>query len=133
MIKSSPGRRVTRLYVRPFPSDAAPNAREVLVSKGGGRTPAWSPDPDKPALYYVTPDEAVMRVTYGDGDVFSPGAAVTAIHDRAYFLDGPYENRKFDVAKDGRLLVIKESGVGDAGAPNQTIVVVQNWMAEIVK
>ena len=62
--------------------------------------------------------------------VFNPGNP-EVLFEAPYRTDAPGRNRPWDVAADGRFLMIKESGSGqEAGVPSQ-INVVLNWTEEL--
>lgn len=112
------------LVVRPFP-DVSGGMWHVVSS--GAKWPYWSRDGQE--LFYQTGRSIRAVRVEADGGSFkwSPSRLL---------FEGPYLGfggltgpRNYDVAADGRFLVIKdERGIGDAATE---IVVVQNWIAEL--
>jgi Tol biopolymer transport system component len=112
------------VYLRPFPD--VMSAR-VKVSDGGGYEPGWSRDGSE--LFFMD----------GDG-VFTAAAVVTdptlRIESRtSLFQKGAVysvnaSERRWDVASDGRFLMVSLGGGGDGTtAPDLTLV--DNWFAEL--
>jgi Tol biopolymer transport system component len=101
-----------QVYVRPFPNvtDA-----QYQVSTDGGRSPTWSPRGGE--LFFVS-GTSMMRVAVDmtDGSV---GAVTDTTTDVSSDPDGQ------------RFLAIKLSDTGDEGGPQSSLVVVQNWLAEL--
>ena len=120
-----------QVYVRPFPnvSDA-----QYLVSTDGGRSPTWSPRGGE--LFFVS-GTSMMRVSVDTKDgSFRAGNPTRLFDDASLALDGRFSAggtvRTYDVAPDGRrFLAIKLSNIGDEGGPQASLVVVQNWLAEL--
>jgi len=125
---------LSRIYVRPFPnvSDA-----RYQVSNGSGRTPAWSRHGDE--LFFVD-RTSVMAVAVRTTPTFSAGSPVKLFDAPGLVLDGRFSrlafagntNRTYDVARDGRFLMIKsQAGASDGNAPRDSMVVVENWIEEV--
>ena len=120
-----------QVYVRPFPnvSDA-----QYQVSNDGGRSPTWSPRGGE--LFFVS-GTSMMRVAVDTTDgSFRAGNPTRLFDAPGLALDGRFGSggtvRTYDVALDGqRFLAIKLSDVGDEGGPQASLVVVQNWLAEL--
>ena len=113
------------VYVRPFPDV---DDGKWQISRDGGVAPAWAPDGRE--LFFRAPGGAEMLVVAVDTEpVFSPGNP-EALFAGPYRTDAPGRNRPWDVAADGRFLMIKDSGSGQAGGPSQ-INVVLNWTEEL--
>jgi Tol biopolymer transport system component len=104
-----------------------PEGVAVRVSRDGGFEPRWSADGRE--LYYVQGDT-----------VFA--VAVDAVDDLSFsaperLFSGPYVMNQgpgfvsYDVARDGRFLMIELPGGAAANATSQGIVVVQNWTQEL--
>ncbi len=110
------------IYVRPFPNA---DAGRWQISNGGGTRPVWARNGRELFFYSNT---ALMTVaTSSSGTTFSAGH-VTKLFDTApyYFLNA---GRTYDVAADGRFLMIKT-----AQSPNSTassFVVVEHWTEEL--
>ena len=101
-----------------------PEGAPVRVSSGSGYEPRWSADGRE--LFYRQGD-AVMAVAVEAGDEFSFG------EPKALF-SGPFvrrvDARSYDVARDGRFLMILSGEENRAAAPG-TIIVVQNFGEEL--
>ncbi len=113
------------IYVRPFP---AVDAGRWQVSNTGGTRPAWARNGRE--LFYVSADAQMMAVSVSrdSGNAFTYGRPAALFSTSALYtgLDG----RTYDVAADGRFLLVKQpSGVG--ATENQAIVVVADWLDEV--
>jgi DNA-binding winged helix-turn-helix (wHTH) protein/Tol biopolymer transport system component len=104
-----------------------PEGVPVRVSSRGGYEPRWSVDGRE--LFYLQ-DNFMMAVTVETEDEFSFGTP-------APLFDGPYFNtpsggeRSYDVARDGRFLMIQPGDAAGAAAAQTSMVVVQNWTGEL--
>ena len=117
---TSPTTGTDEIYVLPF-TDSRGRTR---ISTDGGHNPKWAPDGK--TLFYCR-GQAVMAVAVG-GDDPSTWPKPKMLFEGPYFLDvGPTQ---FDVARDGRLLMVKPVDADGLGAPKQ-LVVVQNWFEEL--
>jgi len=108
------------IWVRPYPGPGPP----IRISSNGGTEPVWGIE-DREILYYEGPKlMAAATVEIGEELRF----------ERAEMLfEGKYVKyttapRPYDVAPDGRLLMIKG---GDTQAPEIQINVVLNWFEEL--
>ncbi len=109
------------VFVRPFPEVTAGRWQ---MSRGGGTEPVWARDGQE--LFYRT-GTRVMRIAVGDGSPATWGSP-TEVFDRPYF-SFPF-SRTYDVAPDGRLLMISVGPTGsDPGSTN--VVVVEHWSTEL--
>jgi hypothetical protein len=111
------------VYVRPF---ANPDDRLIEISAGGGRQPAWSKDGTE--LFFVAGDGALNSVRFTAESGVS--AAPTQVLPARYYhgtASGFAAVRMYDVAKDGRFLMIKDA-IADRGP---TIIVTQNWLEDL--
>ncbi len=118
------------VYVRPFPG---PGSSEQ-ISTQGGLSPAWSRDGGE-IFYRAGPEKKfyAVRIDGDDRDRLTPGMPVE-------LFEGPYDQggptRHYDVAPDGRFLVMKspdEAAViaGQEGFVPKRIRFIQNWFAEL--
>ena len=105
------------VYVRPFPGNGA----RIQVTDGGATEPVWGRDGQ--SLYYRAPGK-IGEVKVTTGDTFSIG-------QKKEVLDDPYlrypTHANYDVAPDGRFLVLKRSG------PEAKTVIIHNWAAMLKK
>ncbi|MDH4063798.1 MAG: serine/threonine-protein kinase [Acidobacteriota bacterium] len=116
------------VYIRPFvpPGAATAGGGRKLVSTSGGIWPVWSPEGAE--LYYLSPAGEMMAVSMtASMGALEPGAPTVLF--RTSLLDGrafpgPNGARRYDIAPDGRFLLLNEVAGDDAGAP---ITLVQHW------
>jgi eukaryotic-like serine/threonine-protein kinase len=112
------------VYVRLF-SDI--NRGVWQVSKGGGLYPVWSRDGRE--LFYVTLDGTMVSVPVeASGTTWRAGSPTPLFRQRYDIREGSL-GRMFDVAPDGRFLMMKNESNVDAAH----IVLVQNWVAELAR
>ena len=113
------------VYVRPYPPD--PNEGQQTISTDGGRGPAWSRDGRE--LYYQNRDQ-IMVVAVETGDSFrpSPPQPLFVGNYEQPTSNGSFAN--YDVAQDGRFLMMKNA-VTDNGEASAQVVLVQNWFEEL--
>jgi serine/threonine-protein kinase len=117
----------TQVYVRPFPDVAG---GQWQISTDGGSQPAWGRDGQE--LFYVARDGGLRSVRVSRDATWVAGAP-TKLFDRRYYFGATAESgRTYDVAKDGRFLMIKDAAPDPAAAPT-SIVVVQNWFEELTR
>jgi serine/threonine-protein kinase len=118
---TSPTTGTDEIYVLPFPDTSRGRTR---ISTDGGQNPTWAPDGK--TLFYRR-GQAIIAVAAG-GDDPSTWPKPKMLFEGPYLLDfGPTH---FDVARDGRLLMVKPVDAEGQGAPKQ-LVVVQNWFEEL--
>jgi serine/threonine-protein kinase len=115
------------IYVRPFPDV---QRGQWQVSTSGGEQPIWSRDGGE--LFYRSPSGAVTGVRVQPGSAWSAGKPVEIVKTGYWAGDNAagFVNDTYDVARDGRFLVIKEQTAPSTTAPT-SIVVVQNWLEEL--
>ena len=99
----------------------------MRVSRDGGFEPHWSADGHE--LYYLQGD-AVLAVSVQTGDDLS-FSAPTKLFSGTYIMNPGAVFRSYDVARDGRFLMLEQPGGEAANAPAAGIVVVQNFTHEI--
>lgn len=109
------------VYVVPL---NAPDASRTLVSSGGGFTPRWARDGS--AIYFLdlTTRMVEARVTT------EPGFTVLGsrvLFDAREYVQMSLSRRNFDVAPDGRFLMVRRADGSRAGA----MVVVEHWTEEL--
>jgi Tol biopolymer transport system component/tRNA A-37 threonylcarbamoyl transferase component Bud32 len=103
-----------------------PDGVPVRVSRNGGYEPQWSRDGRE--LFYLQ-GNAMMAVAVKTDDAFSFGAPAQLFTGRYLTIPGPGA-RSYDVARDGRFLMILPGDESTAAAP-RSIVVVQNFGEEL--
>jgi serine/threonine-protein kinase len=111
-----------QVYVRPFPEV---NKGRWQISTEGGTRPAWGPD--RRELFYMNPDGAMMAVPVQTTPTFSAGNP-TKLFEGQWFRG--QSGRTYDVAKDGRFLMIKDAVTNEQGSA-ATMTVVVNWVEEL--
>ncbi len=105
------------VYVRPFPDT---ESRRWPITGEGGEDPRWSPASDE--LYYRSqPVGPVMAVPLTN----EPGVAEPLFED-VYLRESGVQ---WDVAPDGRFLMIKSEG--QSAADGRQINIVRNWHDEL--
>jgi len=110
------------IWVRRYP-DGVP----VRVSSGGGIEPRWSRDESE--LYYLQ-GRTMMAVGIETAPEFS-FAAAEELFPVPFYVSTSSVINSYDVASDGRFLMI-QSAEGASGTTNlRSIVVVQNWISEL--
>ena len=109
------------IYVRPFPDVSGGRWQ---VSNGGGREPLWARNGRE--LFYVSERGALMTATVDGGAAFTSGVPTELFTGRFFFSNSINLGRTYDVAPDGRFLMIKP----EVGSPPH-LVVAQNWLAEL--
>jgi Tol biopolymer transport system component len=110
------------VWVKGYP-DGAP----VRVSRTGGFEPAWSANGHE--LFYLQ-GSAMMAVAVEAEGEFSFGEPVQLFSEPFFTAPGPFVS-SYDVARDGRFLMIQPQGGAGAEASHSSIVVVQNWTEEL--
>jgi Tol biopolymer transport system component len=108
------------LWARRYP-DGIP----LRVSETGGSEPIWSRDGSE--LFYRR-GTAMMSVAV-DPEAQNPFQTPSLLFDGAYIAAQNPTERSYDVAADGRFLMLQTPGADTA--QSATIVVIQNWMGEI--
>ncbi len=126
------------IYVRPFPDV---DGGRWQVSTQGGRMPVWARDGRD--LFYVNADNKLMGVRVGSSAGWGVGSPTRVFSEQSaqeaqYLFTfqagnltfGGSAGRTFDVAPDGRFLMIKQ---GDPAGPTppQSPVVILNWFEEL--
>jgi hypothetical protein len=113
------------VLVRPFPNV---DSWRRQISSDGGAWPRWARS-GRELFYVKTP--VVSATTGGEALMAIPiqaGATFTFGTPRRLFSASAYSSF-FDVAADGRFLMIKLAGAGAAARPS--IVVVSHWFDEV--
>ena len=110
------------VYVQPFPDL---DDGKWMVSADGGTRPLWSPDGHE--LFFLDPDGRLMVVPVETNESFRPGIPEVLMDNS--FPQTP--GRNYDVAPDGRFLVVRDAGATDDPATEHRVVLVQNWLWEL--
>jgi hypothetical protein len=111
------------VYVRPFPNVTSGRWQ---ISNGGGSAPFWSPDGRE--IFYRNASSIVAAQV-----VTEPGFRVVtsgALFNLAGYVFAGQRGIRYDVAPDGRFLLLKNDSP-DGVAARRSIVVVQHWTEEL--
>ena len=114
---------VAEVYARPYPD--VDRAR-WQVSPDGGRAPVWRQDGR--AIYYRHAAE-VRQVSVNTESGFVVGKAET-LFTGSYVLGG-VTDRSYDLAPDGRFLMLKDASMDSDDASRTRLVLVHNWTEEL--
>ena len=109
------------VYVRPFPGVSV--ARWQISSVPGAK-PHWAADGR--TLFYAS-GQTLMSIAI-QGTTPADWGTPEKLFEGPYVLS--YPGQSFDVAPDGRFLMVKEDGDTAARAPD-TMIIVQNWVEEL--
>jgi serine/threonine protein kinase/Tol biopolymer transport system component len=113
------------IFVRPFASGTQP---QWQVSSGGGSKPTWR----RNALFYVSGDNALMRVSVPEDATSWNGGNPTRLIDRLPEASDTADfSRMYDVSPDGERFVVVKSAADAPGATAANIIVVQHWIREL--
>ena len=112
------------VYAQRFPGLGG----KQIISTDGGVQPLWSPDGQE--LFYRG-SRGMMAVLVETDPVFRPGDP-EVLFEQQYYFDRFRARRTYDLAPDGRFLMVKESAAAtDAEGPTAQIILVQNWFEEL--
>jgi serine/threonine-protein kinase len=117
------------IYVRPFPDV---DAGRWLVSTGGGIHPQWSRDGTE--LFYLQvrpPDVAMLAVPVDPGQTLSPAAPAELFAGPYFYAALAAAPDVYDVAADGRFLMIKQVEAPDSVQTQPEIIIVENWFEDL--
>ena len=109
------------VYVRSFPDV---DRGLWQVSRGGGMSPLWARSGRE--LFYVTIDGTMVSVPVEASGISWKIGSSTPVFRGPYAVREGSLGRLFDVAPDGRFLMLKS----ESSAEPAHIVLVQNWVAE---
>jgi Tol biopolymer transport system component len=110
------------IWVQRYPDGVA-----VRVSTNGGFEPHWSADGRE--LFYVQ-GTTMMAVAVETAADFSFGPPTALFSGPFSFSQSPAAG-SYDVAPDGRFLLIAPAGASAGDSPPNSIVVVENWTEEL--
>jgi Tol biopolymer transport system component len=111
---------IVEVYVASYPDLSGKTA----VSNGGGREPRWSSDGTE--LFFRVEDR-MMAVRMGSDPRGGPSRPVELFRGR-FRSDTAFHYPQYDVAADGRFLMIQES---ESTAEDSSFGVVFNWFEEL--
>jgi Tol biopolymer transport system component len=115
-----------QVYVQPFPDVDSGNWQ---VSANGGTRPVWSRNGRE--LFYETGRSMMAVGVETTGSTFTYGSPTKLFDTSGYYFGN--QGRTYDVAADGRFLMIKLAGDArpNSGAPPPSLVVVEHWTEEL--
>jgi len=107
-----------------------PSGERTQVTSNGGTTPRWAANGRE--LLYRSLDGTLMGVAVTTGTSFS-ARLPNAILGRTYYVGRGVTTRgsTYDVAADGRFLMLKQAGDPSQLTEPPTVVVVKNWGEEL--
>ena len=110
------------VVVRPFPPAPDGQGGKWQISTGGGANPRWSRNTNE--LLYQTPGGQVMAVSYTvDGDSF--------VADKPRVKLDNLGGTDWDLAPDGRAVVLAPAGSAETPIAEHTVVFLQNLFDEL--
>jgi Tol biopolymer transport system component len=114
-----------QVYVRPLPDV---NKGRWQISNSGGTRPAWARNARE--LYYFDAEQRLTAVSIeADRSTILAGRPKTLLEPK-YLSDPDAYERPYDVAADGRFLMIKDEPSAERPA-GTSLVVVDNWLDEL--
>jgi hypothetical protein len=114
------------VYVRPFPDV---NSGRWQISRDGGLSPVWAPDGSE-LFYRNSRTGEMMAVAIDTEPEFRAGTAA-ALFDGPYLMVTLSRFRPWDVAPDGRFLMVQEESRVESGQEIPDFVFVENWIEEL--
>ena len=112
------------IYVKRYPE----LGNRQLISTGGGRIPLWSRDGQE--LFFASLDGRQMLAV-----PVQSGTTLVAGRPQVLFelpmLVATAGNRPYDIAPDGRFLIIRSGQADVPGGTASNIILVQNWFEEL--
>jgi hypothetical protein len=115
------------VFVLPFP---VTDGQGTQVSVDGGMHPAWSPDGSE--LFFFDRHGRLSSVAVDRSRSGLKVSEPRVLLPAKYFVDvGPAPGRPYDVAADGRFIMIKDHETIGEQRQRSTLVVVQNWIEEL--
>ena len=112
------------VYIQPFPSGGA----RTPVSINGGDAPKWSADGRE--LYYLS-GRTMMSVEVDTEPSLRVGRPVELFDATPYRRNNPGASAQYDVAPDGRFLMIRTATLRAETADN--LIVITNWTQELTE
>jgi Tol biopolymer transport system component len=113
-----------QVFVRPFPNVDTGGRWQISID--GGTRPAWAHNGRE--LFFMDLNGAMMAVAVQTTPTFSAGNP-TKLFEGQFFRG--QSGRTYDVANDGRFLMIKDALTNEQGSASATMTVVVNWVEEL--
>jgi serine/threonine-protein kinase len=114
---------VNGVYIERFPESAD---RQRISGESGGRNPVWSPD-GREVFYRSQKDGAMMAATIRTAPTLSIGIPRALFGGKDDLIQ---PSRAWDVAPDGRFLLLRRD-TSAAASTSRELVLVQNWDREL--
>jgi serine/threonine protein kinase/Tol biopolymer transport system component len=116
------------IYVRPLPDV---NRARWQVSTSGGSRPAWARSGRE--LYYIDTGDRLTAVTVRAAGATLGAGTPTAILPPSYLTNAPGTTygRGYDVAADGRFLMIKNEDRAGDRPTGSSLIIIHNWSEEL--
>jgi len=112
------------IYVERYPE----LGNRQQISTGGGAFPLWSHDGRE--LFFGSPDgRQMLAVTIQSGPRLIAGRP-RVLFELAMLVQA-FGNRPYDIAPDGRFLIIRSAEAETEGTPASNLILVQNWFEEL--
>ena len=119
------------VYVRPFPNV---DDGRWQISRDGGFSSVWSHDGRELFFRRSSSAAEIIVVAVETEPTFTPGNPESLFQTAPFIGGGPDRDRPWDVADDGRFLIMRgPPGSADAGTESTEINVVQNWFEELTR
>jgi Tol biopolymer transport system component len=96
------------------------------ISTGGGRLPLWSRDGHE--LFFSGMGRQMFAVSVQSGTTFVAGRPELLFDFPIFLIAG---TRAYDIAPDGRFLIIRSGQAAAGGDTASSIILVQNWFEEL--
>jgi eukaryotic-like serine/threonine-protein kinase len=113
------------VFVRPFPNVDAGRWR---ISTEGGDSPLWSRDGKQ--LFFISRGRA-MSVPIETTPTFRPGSPTAMFDLPPYYKSAMRITRQWDIAPDGRFLIVNPGEAATGEHPQSQMVFVLNWHDEL--
>jgi serine/threonine-protein kinase len=98
------------------------------ISAGGGRDPRWSRDGRE--LFFSSEDgRQIFTVPVQAGTTFVAGRPRVLLE--VAMIPPAGGDQSYDVAPDGRFLIIRDEGTDESGSTAPSMMLVQNWTEEL--
>jgi Tol biopolymer transport system component len=111
------------IYVERYPELGS----RQQISTGGGRIPVWSRD-GRELFFSAFPGQQMLTIAVQPGTMLAAGRPQLLFEFAMFLVAG---TRAYDIAPDGRFVVIR-SGQADAGGDTASnMIVIQNWHEEL--
>ena len=118
------------VYVRSFPNVDDSRFR---ISRDGGHSPVWAPDGQE--LFFRRDGSLEMMVVDVEAEPTFRAGNPAVLFEAPYLLTSADigRTRTWDLANDGRFLMVKEIGSSDGTGAGRQITVVLNWFEELTE